>query len=65
MSIFYKSCSYNNLNDASSLDNLNIKIPSITKNIKKENPNNKNRTSYIPLKLLSGKNEKYINHFIF
>ena len=65
MSIFYKSCSYNNLNDASSLDNLNIKIPSITNNIKKDNINNKNRTSYIPLKLLSTKNEKYSNHFIF
>ena len=37
MSIFYKSCSYNNLNDAQSLDNLIIKIPAISTNIKKEN----------------------------
>ena len=65
MSIFYKSCSYNNLNDAQSLDNLIIKIPAISTDIKKENPNNKKRTKYLPLKLLSAKNEKYSNNSIF
>ena len=65
MSFFYKSCSYNNLNDAQLLDNLIIKIPTITTNIKKENPNNKKRTRYVPLKLFSAKNEKYSNNSIF
>ena len=65
MSIFYKSCSYNNLIEASLMDNNDIKIPSLSKKVKKANPKNKNKPNYLHLKLLTTKNIKYSNNSLF
>ena len=65
MSFLYKSNSYYNIVDNSFIDNCYTKIPAISKKNKIINPQNKKKINELHLKLLSAKNEKYTNHFLF